>query len=208
MGWNLQSMTGRIGLGIASVMLGCTGATGPAGPTGIGSSTPGEGLMSLRALASDGTFSAPLDAVLTADGKTVFFSAWNANDEASIFRADASGAAQVVAVASLASAVLPVSLALASDERTLYLADLGVGTAGALCAVDLSSGGITALAADDSSGQLAPTAIALSADGNSSSSCSRPTRSRASTRTARPRRVRIRRHPGTWARARFRRPED
>src|SRR5262249_14942659 len=69
-----------------------------------------------------GTFSSPLDAVLTPDGTTVYVSGYNAAGEAAIFSLTvSSGTSQTLVSGN--GLVFPASLALSNDGKTLYVAD-------------------------------------------------------------------------------------
>ncbi len=115
----------------------------------------------------------PIDAIPNAMGTEVYFTAFTAMGEPGVFRATvpAVGAPPVAPtlVASSADLDYPVGIALATNDGTLYVADLSADRAdeagtGAIFSVPSTGGMLTRLTT--SSDVVHPVALTVSADGN------------------------------------------
>lgn len=121
------------------------------------------GALSVSPLASGPAFSAPLDAVSTADGKTIYFSAFAPDGQSAIFRVARDGG-EVSRITAGDQLVLPASLAISSDDRTLYVSDSATATengTGTVFALDTKTGTLEALSSD---ANFVPSATAVGAD--------------------------------------------
>jgi DNA-binding beta-propeller fold protein YncE len=125
-----------------------TGGNGGAGPQGSGN------IKTATEAANDPSlFSQPFDAALSADGTVVYFTALDANGEGAVFSVPASGSSAPTSVAR--GFVAPFGIAVSSDGRKLYVADVGAATsatvdAGKIFAVGAESGDKEELGAGES----------------------------------------------------------
>jgi len=110
-----------------------------------------------------GNFRSPTDAVVSPDGATFYFAAFDTTGRPAIFSMS-STATPGAATAGPAGAPLeyPSGLALSCDGATLYIADPVAGGAGSL--FSMSAGGTTAPTAITTTGLTSPNAIAMDDD--------------------------------------------
>jgi sugar lactone lactonase YvrE len=143
------------------------GGTGSdAGTTPDGTTPPGT--PTSRLVAACGTVcSRPLDAVPTANGETIYFTAFTPDGVPGVFRVAAAGGA-ITLVAGGGGLTLPVGIAIGRDDATLYIADLsatrgGDTTAGAVFTVPAAGG--TPMVLDVGREVVRPASITVSTDG-------------------------------------------
>jgi hypothetical protein len=129
--------------------------------------TPPPTSLTLTTLANAG-FSAPMATAISSNGGTVYFTAFDANNNAGVFKV--TGVAAPTTVASGAPLAMPSGLALSADDGTLFIADvgstgLGNGTDfGGVYSVAASGGTPAAIAV---TGIQQPTAVSIAGDGSS-----------------------------------------
>jgi hypothetical protein len=121
-------------------------------------------LSKVTAAASD-----PMDTAVSADGKTVYFTGYDSNGSAAVFKTTAGSAPQVVF--SGAPLVAPTGLTLSGNGSTLYVADVGAATSfddggtadlGQVFSLPTSGGSPTAVAI---SGLAQPVNVDTASDG-------------------------------------------
>jgi sugar lactone lactonase YvrE len=133
-------------------------------------STPGGPVTTITPAVSEG-FQSPLDAVVSPDGSTFYFTAYttDAESEAAIFSVPADGGAATTLHAG-APLSLPTGLVLSCDGATLIVADMAMRSAeegvdtpdgGALYSIATSGGTLSPLMAE---GIYAPSGLAVSFD--------------------------------------------
>ncbi|MEO8704579.1 MAG: hypothetical protein ABI867_31280 [Kofleriaceae bacterium] len=117
-------------------------------------------------MVTTGGFSAPTDAVVSPDGKTFYFAAYDDQKEPAIFQvsSEPGSTAEVLAVG--APLAHPTGLVLSCDGATLYVADMAAEQSeeielGAIFALPIAGGALTDLAA---SGIARPAGLAMAAD--------------------------------------------
>src|SRR5262249_47998585 len=104
------------------------------------------------------TFHAPLDVVVNSMGSGVWFSAYNASDQPTIYALSMMTMPPTpMPIFSGSPLELPASIALSSDGSTPFIADPAANATGAIFSVPVAGGMPTALSI---TGAVAPTAVA------------------------------------------------
>jgi len=114
--------TGGTGGGAGGEGGGTGGAGGGAGGAGGGSASIE---ISAACTGSDTSFSTPFDATPDPEGLNVYFTALNANGEAGVFKGPSAGGGACNPIHQGDPLVAPFNIAIASDSKTLFLADSG-----------------------------------------------------------------------------------
>ena len=167
---------GRIGGGVVLALAGALAASGCGDGSGGDSELPTTPPAQLTRVADTG-FRSPMDAVVSPDGSTFWFTALSEESPA-LFRVASSGGTPE-AVHAGAPLGMPTGLVMSCDGSTVFVADMGVaaetetaedadeemslveGAAGGLFTIATSGG---ALARLDAGGIAVPTGLALSVD--------------------------------------------
>ena len=125
-GTSMSTSTGMGGTGGAGGE--GSGGGGAGGGGGTGGMGGGSAMISLNAACTgtEGTFSTPFDATPDPEGINVYFTALNANGEATVFKGPAAGGGDCTPLyAGGDPLVAPFNIVITSDSKTLYIADSG-----------------------------------------------------------------------------------
>jgi hypothetical protein len=107
-----------------------------------------------------GGFQSPTDAVASPDGRTLYFAAWDMDQQPALFQVATAPGSTPTALITGEPLDAPIGLVMSCDGKTVYIADMGGDDGGAILAAS-TSGGVSELTA---TGLSRPSGLAMAPD--------------------------------------------